>query len=144
MLVEENKAIVRRWFEEYNKGKIAAIAVTDELCAPDVVYHGGGEDIHGLENLKQVYDNWFNSVPDRYLTIEDMIAEENKVVVRYTLTGTHKGEWRGIHPTNKKVTYWGIEILRIAGGKIAERWPRADALGLMQQLGVVPTSKKKE
>ena len=73
-----------------------------------------------------------------------MVAEGDKVAYRWTLTGTHKGEFEGIPPTNKKVTVWAISISRIAGGKIVEDWSRVDTLGLMQQLGVVPTPKKEK
>jgi steroid delta-isomerase-like uncharacterized protein len=140
MSAEEIKALERRWFEEWNKGKAAAMAVIDELCATDYVVHSGtGEDIHGLKDFKQSYSEFFSAVPDIHFTIEDMVVEGDKAAVRFTFTGTHKGEFRGIPPTNKKVTVWGISIDRIAGGKFVESWERYDTLGLMQQLGLVPT-----
>jgi predicted ester cyclase len=78
------------------------------------------------------------------MTLDDMIVEGDKAVVRYTFIGTHKGEIMGIPPTNKKATNWIIQIDRIAGGKFVECWVRSDTLGFMQQLGVVPTPKKEK
>jgi predicted ester cyclase len=86
--------------------------------------------------------SWFDAFPDGHMTIDDLVVEGDKVVARYTLTGTHKGEFMGIPATNKKVTGWVIEIDRVAGGKCVEGWSRMDTLGLMQQLGVVPTPGK--
>jgi predicted ester cyclase len=77
-----------------------------------------------------------------HFTIDDMVVEGDKAAMRYTMTGTHKGEFTGIPPTNRKLTMWGINIARIAGGKIVEAWERMDTLGFMQQLGVVPTPGK--
>ena len=141
----ENKALVRRFFEEANKGKAAAMAVIDELCATNIIYHGGGgEEIRGLKDYKQSTSEMYNASPDVHFTIDDMVAEEDKVAVRFTLTGTHTGEFMGRPPTNKKLTGWGINIYRVVGGKFVEGWERSDTLGLMQQLGVVPTPKKEK
>lgn len=145
MSAKENKALMRRFFEESNKGKAAAMAVIDELCAINFVYHGGGgEEIRGLKDYKQSTSEMYNASPDVHFTIDDMVAEGDKVAVRFTLTGTHKGEIMGIPPTNKKLTIWGINIYRVVGGKFVEGWERADTLGLMQQLGVVPTPEKEK
>ena len=134
------KALVRHGFEEMNKGKAADMAARDERYATDVVYHSGtGEDLRGLKANKQNNSEFFSAFPDIHLTIDDMVAERDKVVLRYTATGTNKGAFMGIPPTNKKLTVWGINIARIAGGKIVEEWERYDSLGMMQQLGVVPT-----
>ncbi len=134
---------MRRFFEESNKGKAAAIAEIDKSYATDVVYHGGGgEEIRGIKDYKQSTSESYNASPDLHFTIDDMVVEGDKVVVRYTMTGTIKGEFMGISPTNKKVTIWGINIYRIVGGKFVEGWERSDTLGLMQQLGIEPTPKK--
>ena len=94
MSAEENKALVRRFFEEYNKGKAAAMTAMDETYANDVIGHAlGGEEISGLKGFKQYMNEIFNAVPDIHGTIEDMIAEGNKVAVRATMTGTHKDEF---------------------------------------------------
>jgi len=140
MSAEEIKALTRRWFEEANKGKAAFMAVIDELHTPDVVFHGGnGEEGHGLENFRKECDEVFSAFPDLHFTIDDMFVEGDKVAIRHTWTGTHKGEMKGIPPTNKKVTMWELEIDRVAGGKFAEIWARYDTLGMMQQLGLAPT-----
>ena len=143
MSAKDLKALERRFFEEWNKGKAAAMAVIDETCATNIVFHGGsGRDIRGLKDFKQFISEFYDAFPDIHLTIDDMVVEGDKVAIRYTVTGTHKGEFMGIPPTNKKVTIWAIEIDRVVGGKFVEGWARFDTLGLMQQLGVVPTPKK--
>jgi steroid delta-isomerase-like uncharacterized protein len=142
MSAKDPRALDRRLFEEWNKGKAAAMAVIDETCATNIVWHSTGEDIQGLKDFKKSMSEFFNAFPDNHFTIHDMIAEGDKVAVRYTITGTHKGEFMGIPPTNKKITLWAIEIDRMARGKFAEGWIRFDTLGFMQQLGVIPTPRK--
>jgi predicted ester cyclase len=143
MSAKEIKALERHFFEEWNKGKTAGMVVIDETCATNCVFHGGsGEDIHGLKDFKQMMSELYIGFPDNRMILDDMVVEGNKVAVRFTFTGTHKGEYMGIPPTNKKVTGWIIEIHRIAGGKFVEGWQRVDTMGLMQQLGVIPTPGK--
>jgi steroid delta-isomerase-like uncharacterized protein len=144
MSAKEIKALERRVFEENNKGKAAAMAVMDELYAADFVMHGSieSEDIHGLRNVKQSMNEYLNAFPDLHYALDDMIVEGDKVVVRCTVTGTHKGEFMGVPPTNRKVKVQAIAIDRVVGGKIVEEWGLSDTLGLMQQLGVVPTPNK--
>jgi len=134
---EENKALVRRAFEEvWNQGKLDVI---DEIFAADFVYHiAGSPDIHGPDGEKQFVTMHRTAFPDIKFTVEDWIAEGDKVVTRWTFTGTHKGELMGISPTGVQVTMTGISIGRIAGGKIVEVWGNADSLGMLQQLGAVP------
>jgi steroid delta-isomerase-like uncharacterized protein len=116
--------------------------VWDELCARDFTIYGGtGETIHGLEEWKQHYDELMDAFPDLHSTIDDMFAEGDKVAVRWTLTGTHKGVHRGIPPTNRKMTAWGIHIYRFSGGKLMEIWERFDTLNTVQQLGAMPILK---
>ena len=139
MSTEENKATARRLIEEWYKGQEAARAVMEELCAPDYVYHGPG--VFGDMDraaMKQMTPAWYTAFPDGHGTVEDLIAEGDKVVHRYTFRATHQGEFMGIPPTGKVVAYTGIAISRIAGGKFVEDWESADFLGLMQQLGAVP------
>ena len=142
MSAKEIKALERRWCEEWNKGKAAAMAVMDELIAADFVFHSHDSDIHGLKGFKQRYSEIFNSFPDFRLIIDDMVVEGDKVATRWTMTCTLTGEWRGIPPTNKKATIWGISIDRIAGGKFVEEWEMFDSLSLIQQLGILPTPEK--
>jgi steroid delta-isomerase-like uncharacterized protein len=142
MSAKDLKALVRRFFEEYNKGKAAAIAAMDELYAADFLMHDGtGNDIH-LKDLKQSESEVFSAFPDVHFTIDDMVVEGDKVAVRFSFNGTRKGEFMGIPPTNKKVTEWAISIYRIARGKFVEAWERYDTMGFMQQLGLIPTKMK--
>jgi len=134
MSVEENKALWRRWVEEMNKGKGAALAAMDEIFATDFVAHGTLGDIRGLD-YKQHTSEYYDAFHDAHMTIDDMVTEGDKVAVCWTWTGTHKA-------TSKKVTMWQIDISRIAGGKFVQKWARYDTLGYKQQLGVIPTPKK--
>lgn len=135
---EQNKALVRRAVDEvWNKGNFAFIS---EVAAADIVVRGTTpeRDIHGPEGLAQFYAAIRTAFPDFRFTIEDQIAERDRVVTSWTATGTHTGEFQGIPPTGIQVKLAGIDIDRIAGGKIVECWPNADELGLLQQLGVLP------
>ena len=134
MSTEENKAVVRRIFEEvWNKGNLA---VAGELMAD--VLHYAGQDFKGPENLKQMVTMTRTAFPDGHTEIEDMVAEGDKVVCRLTFTGTHNGEYMGIAPTGKQVTMTGISISRFEGGKEVEAWVNLDDLGMMQQMGIAP------
>jgi steroid delta-isomerase-like uncharacterized protein len=137
MSTEENKALVRHAYEELNKGNLAYI---DQGFAADVVVHApGGQEAHGSEEGKQLFIKMWRAVPDHYDTVDDMVAEGDKVVARARWTGTHQGEFQGIAPTGKQVTLRAIAIYRIVGSKIVEVWEEADILGMMQQLGVIPS-----
>jgi len=138
MSTEENKAIFHRIYEEFlNQGNSD---VADELFVTNYVNHSipPGQP-QGLAGEKQFIATFRTAFPDIQFTIEDLIAEGDKVVGRVTWRGTHKGELMGIHPTGKKVTVEGIDIIRFADGKAVENWYSGDTLGLMQQLGAVPT-----
>ena len=136
MSVEENKALVRRFLEVWNQGNLALV---DELIDTDYVYYRPfGMVLHGIEEYKQLVSEVRNAFPDIHFTIDDIIGEGDKVVYRWTLRGTHKNEFRGIPPTGKTVTMWGIFIDLISGGKFVESWERFDTLGFMRQLGVIP------
>jgi len=137
MSVEENKSLSRRFLEEvWNKGNLALV---DELLATDHVYRGpSGKDVHGREEYKQRVSEIRSAFPDIHITIDDVIAEGDKIAYRWTATATHKGEFRGIQPTGKKMTIWGIFFEHIVDGKFVESWERYDTLGLMRQLGVIP------
>jgi len=137
MSVEGNKALSRRTFEEvWNQGNLAAI---DELYDANQVSHGLGVDVpSGSAGLKQFITMYRTAYPDTHFTVEDQIAEGDKVATRWTATGTHRGDLFGIPPTGKRVTVTGIAISRVANGKIVETWNNFDALGQLQQLGVAP------
>jgi len=143
MSAKDLKALMRRFIEEWNKGKATAMAVIDEMYATNFVSHGD-KDIRGIKNVKKSTSEEFSAFPDLHFTIDDMVAEGDKVAARITMTGTHKGEYMGAPPTNKKIRIKAITIERFAGGKIVEEWGMADTLSLMQQLGAVPTPKKEK
>ena len=141
MSTEENKAIVRRdWEETWNKGNLDTV---DEIFATTYVGHFLSPEFPpDLEGYKQFINSYRTAFPDIHITIEDEIAEGDKVVTRFTSRGTHKGELMGIAPTGEQVTVTGISIFRIAGGKIVEDWTEFDAVGMLQQLGVMPPSEE--
>ncbi len=137
MSAEENKALVRNILEEaYNKGNLDVI---DEHLAPDYVHHNPPTGVpNDREGYKQAVTMLRTAFPDYHITIDDMIAEGDKVVLRLHWSGTHKGEFMGIPPTGKHITVEGISIHRIEGGKIVEQKGMVDSMSMMQQLGVVP------
>ena len=137
MSTEDNKALVRRFYEEvFNQRNLALV---DQLFTTNHVFHNPPTTLHGREEFKQLLSLYITAFPDARFTIEDMIVEGERVVVRYTFRGTHTGHYMGIAPTGKQVTQTGITINRFANGKAVELWGNVDDLGLLQQLGVVPT-----
>jgi len=135
---EQNKTNVRRLFEEvWNKGYVP---VADELFAPTYAHHDSSTPDFGRgpESEKKRVTLYRNAFPDIRFTIEDMLAEGETVVARWSCRGTHKGELNGIAPTGKQFNINGISIARFTNGKMFEGFVNWDALGLMQQLGVVP------
>lgn len=120
-----------------NKGNLGVI---DEVSSPSMVDHSAPpESPPGIEGAKQMIGMFRAAFPDMHVTTEDLIAEGDKVVCRVTFRGTHRGEFMGIAPTGKQVSVASIEINRIVAGKIVERWELVDQMGMMQQLGVIPT-----
>jgi steroid delta-isomerase-like uncharacterized protein len=139
---EENKALARRLIEEmFNRGNLDA---ADEIFAPDHVNHdpGSPEEIRGPEGFKSYVGVYRTAFPDLRITIEDQVAEGDKVVTRWTASGTHQGDLMGIAPTGRRATVTGITIDRISGGKVEETWTNFDAMGMMQQLGVIPSPEQ--
>lgn len=135
---DQNKNNVRRLFEEvWNQGHVP---VADELFAPTYIHHDSSTpDVgRGPESEKKRVALYRNAFPDIRLTIEDLTAEGETVVARWSCHGTHKGELNGIAPTGKQIHIAGISIARFTNGKMTEGFVSWDALGLMQQLGVVP------
>ncbi len=131
---EENKALTRRAWESIDNPD-----VIDEVYAPDVVWHEPDQDIHGSEEAKQFVSTFLAAFPDINASVEDMIAEGDKVVTRVTIRGTHQGETEEFGPpTGRQVELAGVTISRIEGGKIVEDWDSYDNLSLMQQLGLAP------
>ncbi len=141
---EDNKALARRLIEEmFNRGNLEA---ADELFAPDYVNHdpGSPERIRGPEGIKRYVGVYRTAFPDLQLTIEDQVAEGDKVASRWTGRGTHQGDLMGIAPTGNRATTTGITIDRISGGKVVETWANFDVMGMMQQLGVIPSPEQAE
>ena len=138
MSTEQNKAAARRLIEEvFNQGNIDLI---DEIVASDFVEH---EDMGpgippGREGLKPATEMLRSAFPDFQATIQDMIAEGDKVVLRMTWSGTQAGAFMGIPASGKSFTIEVFDIMRIDGGKIAEHWGQTDIMGMMQQLGAMP------
>jgi predicted ester cyclase len=143
MATEENKAIVKRVSEQaVGEGNLS---VMDDLVADDFVDHSALPGTPpGREGAKAFVRVFHAGFPDLSLTNEDIVGEGEKVVHRYVLRGTHRGEFLGIPPTGNRIEVHGIDELRVSGGKIVERWGQVDQLGLMQQLGVVPSQGQSE
>lgn len=135
---EQNKALIRRLFaEDINPGNAAVAA---EIIHPDFHDHTNPPEMqHGLDGHNAIVALFRTAFTDMWWHIHEMIAEGDKVVVRTTMEATHTGEFFGIPPTDKRVSLDGIHILRIADGRIAEHWGNNDDLGMMRQLGVIPS-----
>lgn len=143
MSAEENKAVVRREMEElFNQG--GNINVADEIIAPNYIsYEPTSGEVRGIEGAKQFATTYREAFPDLENTIEDMVAEGDKVVVRFRARGTHQGETEAFGPpTGKRMEITGITIKRLSDGKIVEAWTNFDALGMMQQLGLIPEAEQ--
>src|SRR5919199_1420805 len=139
MAVEENKALVgREMVELFNHtGNLDAV---EEIIAPDYVsYEPTSGQTRGIEGARQFAATFRQAFPDLENTIDDMVAEGDKVVVHFRARGTHEGETEAFGPaTGKRMDITGITIKRVSEGKIAEAWTNFDALGMMQQLGMIP------
>lgn len=137
MSAEENKAVIRRYIEEiWSDGKLDAV---HEILNETFLFHGPIREVEGLEVFKQFVAGIHSTFPDINFTVDDLIAEKEKVVVRWTMTGTHTKEFMGIAPTGKHFTVPGTSVARFSGGKMAEIWLYWDRLGLLEQVGAVPT-----
>jgi predicted ester cyclase len=134
-LCEQNKTLARRWFEDlFSWGNLDA---AKEILHADFVDHLPREEERGLQELKQ-YVTWYRAAfPHIRDTVEELVSEGDRVVVRWTSRGIHQGKFRGVAPTGRHVTFTGMRLFRIAEGKIAESWVNIDELGLLEQLGMV-------
>ncbi len=143
MSIEENKAVIRRFFEELLSTD--NLAVADELLSPGFrFYFAGSPDPMDLARYKEFLMARRAAFPDRRFVVEDMIAEGDKVSARFTMRGTHKGEFRGIAPSGKEVTMTGIDMIRLAEGKMVEDRVEVDQIGMLQQLGVISSLQRAE
>jgi steroid delta-isomerase-like uncharacterized protein len=137
--VTTNKATFRRFHEAVNSGDAELIAKTiDEVAEPDVrIGTPLPIEATGAQALKQVWATLLRAYPDVHVTVEDLVAEGDKVVCRNVVTGTHQGEYLGLPPTGRSVTYDEIFIFRFEGGRIAETWGVVDVLAQLRQLGAI-------
>jgi steroid delta-isomerase-like uncharacterized protein len=136
MPAEENKAIERRIFQEILDKHNLAMA--GELIDANWVYHAAdGQDVKGLEGFRQFHNMLFAAFPDMNFEVEDMIAEGDKVVVSFIVSGTHSNDFLGVPPTGRKMRVKGIAIHRLDGGKEVEVWDVVDHYSMMQQLGII-------
>lgn len=134
---QQNTMLVRRAVEEvWNRGNLA---VVEDIVSSDIVIHMSHENIHGPDGIKQFFSMLREAFPDLQFTIEDQVAEGDRVVTRWTARATHSSAFQGIPPTGRQVSLTGIDIDRIVNGKVVECWSFADDLGLLQQLGAIPT-----
>jgi len=138
MSLEKNKAIVRKAIEAINKQDLSLL---DDLVAPNYFDH---RQVRGRENVKQFVTMVFKAFPDFHATIEDIIAEGDKVWARVTYSGTHTGDYLGFAPTGKTISYNSVTIKRLVNGKMVEGWTVNDMLDFFKQLGIIePTEKAK-
>jgi len=135
--LEENKAIIRSLYEADNKKDLS---ILDELISPD--FFDPTFQLRGPESYKQFEERFFKGFPDWHEIIEDMVAEGDKVWVRFTGSGTHRGEWRGLAPTGKKVTFRGVQVWRLVDGKVVSKDSILDLLDALKQLGVIEYTEK--
>jgi steroid delta-isomerase-like uncharacterized protein len=134
---EQNRAIVRRFIEEFKNR--ANHGIVDELLAPSFVHHFQDPRVpRGREGFRMLGQSVAKAFPDVHVKIEDLVVEGNVVVERNTVTGTHKGEFNGIPATGRKVGWTEIDLYKLRDGKIIELWPEIDFLGLLTQLGAIP------
>lgn len=136
--IEQNKALVRRWIDEgFNKSDVK---VVDEIFVERPAINGV---LIRREDLKQSMRRRFRAFPDLRVRIEEIIGEDDKVGIWYTARGTHRGEFEGILPTGRQVTWSGFDLLRVEGGKISQGRFIDDSLGLMRQLGAMISSTRR-
>lgn len=131
---EQNKDVVKRYWE--GKWKDRRPQILDELQTPDVKYHGTSMEMNNLEEYKQVYNMYLSAFHDSHITVEELIAEGDKVMSRVSATFIHKGDIGGIPATGNTATATLFTVFRLNNGKIAEEWEVMDELGLMTQLGM--------
>lgn len=134
---EENKALVREFFDRLNDHDFD---VFDDVCADDFTVEvgrkGTGESVFGVDGMKAIYEEYAAAFPDFEHEIVELIAEDDRVAVFMTSTGTHEGAFRGVEPTGNRIAVEDVGMARIVDGEIVDLWPLSDMLGLFEQLGV--------
>ena len=133
---DANKVLAGRWFELQGSQDLDRI---DEVLDKTYVWHGpGGVTVKGQDGMREMLGTYFTAFPDLRFTIEDQLADGDKVITRWTVRGTQNGAFEGIAPTGKSITMTGISIVRAEGGKLVEEWENFDELGMMRKIGTVP------
>lgn len=139
MSIEQNKAIARGCLDLITEKNFAAI---DQLYASTYVRHDpDSPQVHSLDDYRKYLAGLCAVFPDLHFTVEDVVAESDKVVCRFSIRGTHAQPWRGLPATGKQVTITGVNISRLVESKVVEDWFNTDIFGLAQQLGVIPSPK---
>jgi steroid delta-isomerase-like uncharacterized protein len=133
-----NEQVIRRWFEEFNKGRDQAIAVVDETLADSYVQHDPATPVEGKPAMREFMAALFDAFPDVHLALEDVVDAGDRVVYRALLSGTHRREFMGIPATGKRFESPVISVARFAGGKVADEWQVWDMFGMLRQIGVLP------
>jgi steroid delta-isomerase-like uncharacterized protein len=136
MSADETKAIVRRFWEAFNRHDLDA---TDALVRADFVDHETDGSTRTREGRRRQGEGFLAAFPDAQFTLEDLIAEGDRVAYRFTYRGTHQGPLMGTPPTAKAVSFSGMAIDRVVDGQIVEQWANFDTLSLLQQLGAIPS-----
>jgi len=136
MSLERNKAIVRKYVEAYNKQDLQAV---DELLAPDYFDHTHQV---GPDGTKQLIAMGFKAFPDWHESVQDIIAEGDKVWVLLQYSGTHVGDWRGLPPTGNRINTMAVDIYRVVDGKLSEYWNVTDSMPLLKQIGVIEYTER--
>lgn len=142
---DQNKETARRYYEDALDGD--QVELLDELVAEDVVNHDPLSDetltpdeARGFEGFRRHVEVFREAFPDGRITIDDLVAEDDKVLVRFTMEGTQEGRFFGFEPTGNRVSGTNMVLLRLEDGKIAERWAESDNLSFLQELGVIPST----
>lgn len=144
MPVEENKKLIRRYFETFGQGDVE---IFDSILSPGFYVRGLHESVadipesqRGSAIFKQAALAWRNAFPDNQITVDEIVAEGNTVIARWTVRATHRGEFAGLPPTNQEIAYSGVNGFRLADGILVEAWDLWDRLSLWQQLRVLPAT----
>ncbi len=137
MSVEENKALHLRWAEEFNRGIDALRDFGDEYFGPGYVWHGPDGDL-ARDGFGEFVSTMFAALPDAHMTIDDTVAEGDRLASRFTVHATHRGELQGIAATGKRVEMTGMWFSRVEERRVVEEWEELNMLGLMQQIGAIP------
>lgn len=138
MSIDDNKRVVQRAFDSMSEGPDRFLAEHDEIYGEDLVGHFSGMPPVNRDMHRQFGMGTFSAFPDLKRPVEDLVAEDDKVVARWTSTGTHQGDFMGVPPTGKTITTSGITVFRLENGRIVEEWSESDMLGMLQQVGAFP------